>query len=150
MKNLNEIIEGLKVSSKSKISKDNVTTEVYILPKTRFKENEINDIKRLCDNLPIVPNKITNCFYLEKNKRKGKSYNSGVINLYYFYEHTGRITIIKDYETNKFHIRCISTKSMIDTLEFPNDLRNYFTTINECFDCIIKNWDNIKKYISNE
>jgi len=146
------IIEGLHINKNIKV-KNYKDIEVKLGEKTNFTENEIKEIKEFCNDLPIIPDIITNYISSQPKdtKRKHSSYIKTIINLVYYRneniqpdKHENNIIrITKDVDSNQYFIRFAKINE-IDTYFYPEDTDKYFESIKECFDCIKDKWKELK------
>lgn len=143
------ILEGLRINKNIKIK----GIETKIGEKTIFTQDEINEIKEYCYDLPIIPDLITN--YNRPQPKDNKSSSSSMkalINLVYYRgenvnpnKHENNvIRINKDNDDgiDKYFIRFVKIDE-VDTYFYPED-EGVFNSIKECFDCIKEKWDVIK------
>jgi len=159
MKNLKDIILEKLIINKDINIKDIKEPELIMGEKTCFIKEEIDNIKELCHELPIVPDAISNYNYVSPKLSKGhnSSYGSSFINLIYYInpedfkistiKNNGRnnniIRIKKDSETSQYFVRFIKVDET-NTDFFPTEPDKYFKSIKECFNCIKEHWDKLK------
>ena len=152
MKNISDYItEKFKINSKN-VHKSN-DIENKIGEKTIFTKEEIDEINEYSNDLPIIPDIITNYtdFQPKNPDRSGKSYNSSCIMLGYFTDFGKRtehhdnnfIRIKKDKNENQYFVRFVKVDKY-DTYFYPEEADKYFKSIKECFDCIKEKWNELK------
>lgn len=153
MKNISDyIIEKFKINSKN-VHKSN-DIENKIGEKTIFTKEEIDEINEYSNDLPIIPDIITNYpdFQPTNPNRSGKSYNSGIMVIGYYMDIGNRthskhdnnyVRIRKDKDDKQYFVRFVKADDF-DTYFYPKEADKYFKTIKECFDCIKEKWNELK------
>ena len=147
MKQLDNFIqEKLKLNKDIKVYSE---IETKIGNKTIFSKDQINEIKELCNDLPIVPDILSNYNGINGSSN---SYGSSFITLIYrrkvewkgqvaiTYAHDNNAIRIKyDKDSSQYFVRFIKIDEK-DTYFYPEEQDKYFKSIKECFDCIQKEW----------
>lgn len=151
------LIEKLKINKDIKVYSN---IETRIGNKTKFSEDQINEIKELCTDLPIVPDILSNYNGINGSSN---SYGSSFMGLIYKrkVEWKGQVAITYAHDNNAIRIKCDKDSSQYfvrfikidekDTFLYPKEQDKYFKSIKECFDCIHKQWKklNFSESINN-
>lgn len=137
----NYIIEKFKINSKT-VAKNDFKIDFEIdKSKLDFTSDEINEIIEFIKSLPILPNKVVairdsptmSTIVLKFGK---ENYENNIRRIFF-------ISI-----DNKFKVGF--RKSIFDHIDFyPGIGKRYFNNLQECFDCINKNWKKWEKYLEN-
>jgi len=139
----NYIIEKFKINSKT-VANNNLKIDFEIdKSKSDFTSNEIDEIIKFIKSLPILPNKVVAVRESPKMSeivlrfgKEDKDYENNIRRIFF-------ISIDNKYKVG-------FRKTLFDNIDFyPGIGKRYFNNLQECFDCINKNWKKWEKYLEN-